>query len=80
MTLRPSPGRSHHRLQSLDFSVICRWDRKMYRGSGKRMRRSGMASKSVKLQSPHEGHRVQSLLRFQDVTASILSTFLSTSG
>jgi len=39
-----------------------------------------MASKSVKLQSPHEGHRVQSLLRFQDVTASILSTFLSTSG
>jgi hypothetical protein len=44
------------------------------------MRRSGMASKSVKLQSPDEGHRVQSLLRFQDMTASILSTFLSTSG
>lgn len=42
---------------------------KTYCGSGKRMLRPRMASKSVKLQSPYEGHRVQSLLLIQDEAA-----------
>jgi hypothetical protein len=37
------------------------------------MRQPRAASKSVKLQRPDEGHRVQSLLRNEDMAAGIVS-------